>query len=85
MAISAPRAFAHTIPESGWAVPRTGRLRSLFQHLTSWANACADYYAAAALYEELRGLSDAELSRRGLARSTLARDVCQACERGMPR
>jgi hypothetical protein len=36
----------------------------------------ADHYAAAAMYEQLSRLSDAELQRRGLSRSTLARDVC---------
>ncbi len=33
---------------------------------------------AAALYEELAGLSDAELQRRGLSRATLARNACTA-------
>jgi hypothetical protein len=35
----------------------------------------ADHYAAAAIYEQLYRLSDAELQRRGLTRDTLARDV----------
>jgi hypothetical protein len=39
----------------------------------------ADHYAAAAKYEELSRLADAELRRRGLSRSTLARDVLAAC------
>jgi hypothetical protein len=38
--------------------------------------ACRSYYAAAVLYEELRVLSDVELRRRGLARDSLARDIC---------
>ena len=38
---------------------------------------CADYYGAAALYEQLSALSDAELQQRGLSRATLAQDVCQ--------
>jgi hypothetical protein len=42
---------------------------------------CMDAYAAAAgtaaLYEHLSRLSDAELHRLGLSRSTLARDVTQ--------
>jgi hypothetical protein len=41
----------------------------------------ADYYAAAARYEELSRLSDAELRRRGLSRATLARDVLAAWNR----
>ena len=55
-------------------------LTSVGQRVSAWASACADYYSAAALYDELRGLSDAELRRRGLSRDTLARDACQACD-----
>ena len=40
----------------------------------------ADYYAAAAKYEQLCRLSDAELKRRGFARATLARDLVAACD-----
>ena len=56
-------------------------LASVRQRIATWAATCADYWSAASLYDELRGLSDAELQRRGLARDTLARDVCQACDR----
>jgi hypothetical protein len=42
---------------------------------------CADYYAAAARYEELSRLSDGELERRGLSRDRLARDLCEAADR----
>jgi hypothetical protein len=63
-------------PES--AVPDW--IRSIGHRLSAWASACADYYSAAALYDELRTLSDAELQRRGLSRDTLARDVCKACD-----
>jgi hypothetical protein len=42
---------------------------------------CAAYYAAAARCEELSGLADAELRRRGLLRETLARDVCACLDR----
>jgi hypothetical protein len=45
---------------------------------------CADYYAAAAMYEQLSALSDAELMRRGLSRATLARDVRVGCDRELP-
>jgi hypothetical protein len=48
--------------------------------LVTWCETCADYYEAAALYEELSALCDAELQRRGLSRATLARSVCTACD-----
>ena len=57
------------------------RLSALKLHLAAWVKTCADYHQAAALYEELHGLSDAELHRRGLSRSTLAWDLIQACDR----
>jgi len=62
----------------GWA---SASLQLLGPSIVRWVNACADYYAAAALYEHLRGLSDAELQRRGLSRQTLAQDVCVSFER----
>jgi tripartite-type tricarboxylate transporter receptor subunit TctC len=40
---------------------------------------CRDYYRAAAIYDELRRLSGAELERRGLSPVTLARDICNVC------
>jgi len=51
----------------------------------TWLAVCADYYNAAAFYEQLARLSDAELQRRGLTRDTLAGDICAACDRGGPR
>ena len=45
--------------------------------LAAWTSTCAAYYAAAARYEELSRLADAELRRRDLARETLARDICR--------
>jgi hypothetical protein len=47
----------------------------------AWLAICAEYHAAAAQYEELSRLSDAELSRRGLTRDTLARDICESADR----
>ena len=44
-------------------------------HVRDWLRTCADAYAAAQTYEELRHLSDAELNRRGLSRATLASDL----------
>jgi hypothetical protein len=49
---------------------------SRWAQLLLWLRTCADYYDAAAEYEQLRRLSDAELNRRGLQRDTLARDLC---------
>ena len=56
-------------------------VRSLGKHVATWVQTCADYYAAAIMYEQLSGLSDAELHRRGLTRENLGRDVCAACDR----
>jgi hypothetical protein len=61
--------------------PLSSSIKSLAQRITRWASACADYYEAAALYDQLSRLSNAELHRRGLSRETLARDVCQSCDR----
>jgi hypothetical protein len=55
-----------------------GRYRRLRVRIAAWFRTCVDYYEAAALYEELNRLSDAELARRGLSRPNLARDVCAA-------
>jgi hypothetical protein len=52
-----------------------GWMSSIGMWVAAWAKNCADYWAAAALYERLSGLSDAELARRGLSRAILARDV----------
>jgi hypothetical protein len=60
---------------------RTGRLRWVSRWLADFFRTAADYYAAAATYEQLSHLSNAELRRRGLNRTTLARDVCRASER----
>ena len=49
-------------------------------HVAAWIQTCVAYYEAAALYDQLSGLSNAELHRHGLSRETLARDVCDACE-----
>jgi hypothetical protein len=59
---------------------RNNRLKALAAYLAAWCETCADYYEAAALYEELSALCDAELQRRGLSRATLARNVCTACD-----
>lgn len=56
-------------------------LASLWSRIAVWVRTCTDYYDAAAAYEQLSRLSNAELQRRGLSRETLAREVCEACER----
>jgi len=60
------------------------RTRGAFARIASWLAICAHYHSAAARYEELAGLSDAELKRRGLSREALAKDVCKAADRECP-
>jgi hypothetical protein len=55
--------------------------RRLGRRIVAWVDTCADYYAAAAIYEQLSALSDAELARRGLSRTSLAHDVRATCDR----
>ena len=68
-------------PLTGTAISLSSLRTSFGERVKMWASTCADYYAAAALYEELRGLSDAELHKRGISRDTLAREVCKSCDR----
>jgi len=66
----------------GTSEPSLGsRLNVLRTYLAAWAETCADYYRAAALYDELSRRSDAELHRRGLRRATLAWGLSQGCDR----
>jgi hypothetical protein len=58
-----------------------GRIKSIGGRIATWVDTCADYYAAAAIYEQLSALSDAELMRRGLSRATLAQNVRATCDR----
>lgn len=55
-------------------------MRRLQTAVAGWIRTAANYYAAAVLYEQLSGLSDAELKRRGLSRASLAHDVVAACD-----
>jgi hypothetical protein len=55
--------------------------KSLAAKASAWIDTCADYYAAAAIYEHLSKLSEAELNRRGLSRTTLASDIARVCGR----
>jgi len=55
--------------------------QSVYRSVSIWVETCVEYYEAAAMYEDLRRLSDAELRRCGLSRETLARDVCRGLGR----
>jgi len=55
--------------------PQISPWRGLCRGLGTWVKNCADRYAAAAVYEELSRLSDAELRHRSLTRDILARDL----------
>jgi hypothetical protein len=55
------------------------RLSALRSRLSAWVETCVTYSQAAALYDQLSRLSDAELHRRGFSRATLARKVCDTC------
>lgn len=65
------------IPQSGTSasIEARSRLRLLYARLVKWLKGCAEAYAAAAAYENLSRLSDAELRHRGLSRDVLARDL----------
>jgi hypothetical protein len=65
-----------TAPSSTEAASLSDWIRHAGSRIGTWVNTCADYYAAAAMYEQLHRLSDAELERRGFNRATLGRDVC---------
>ena len=57
------------------AFPVRRHAKAVVAWMSAWVSARANAFAAAALYEHLSKLSDAQLHRRGLSRSTLARDV----------
>jgi hypothetical protein len=85
MAISEHISGIDAVPPTEKAASLFGSIKSLAHHVRMWVDSCADYYAAAAMYEQLSKLSDTELHRRGLSRDTLARDVCRACDRAADR
>ena len=62
------------------ATPLRDWIRQAGQHLGTWVEAHAAATRAAARYEDLSRLCDAELHRRGLSRSTLARAVARTFE-----
>jgi hypothetical protein len=55
-----------------------GRISSIARGIADCIKVMTDHYAAAARYEQLSRLSDAELQRRGLSRATLARSILAA-------
>ncbi len=69
------------LPVTGTEEAGRSLLANLHTHAVAWLQTCAGYYAASVMYEELAGLSDAELARRGLSRDTLARDAVDVCAR----
>jgi hypothetical protein len=81
MAMTEHIAGIDTVPATETAASLSSSIKSLARFVTTWANSCADYYAAAAMYEQLSRLSNAELNKRGLSRDTLAQDLCQSCDR----
>ena len=75
-------AFQHQVvsTDATAANPLRDSLASLLSKLRAALEAGANAYAAAAVYQQLSALSDAELARRGLSRASLARDVLTAHE-----
>lgn len=61
---------------------RSTWLASIWARLVTVLKSWADHYAAAAAYDDLSRLSDAELKHRGLSRDILARDLTASRERG---
>ena len=80
MASFAQLSDMEALAQAGSASDLSGWLRTLGRRIATCARTCADYHAAAGVYEQLRGLSDAELQRRGFSRDTLAHDVCEMCD-----
>ena len=74
------QALDHEAVATEAAASISNSVKSLTNSIASWVRSCADLWAAAALYESLRGLSDAELQSRGLSRDTLVRDVFQSVD-----
>jgi len=77
--------ITHTLPARAETFDRparaiTGVIKPIVAWTSAWFSTCTHYMAAAAMYEQLSGLSDAELHRRGLSRANLAQDVCGSFE-----
>ena len=72
----APAALANATP-----LLLSGHGSCLAMRIADWIAVATNYYIAAAVYEQLCKLPDAELRGRGLSPATLAWDICQACDR----
>jgi hypothetical protein len=72
-------AVAHETIEAETTRSLSSSAKSIAEGFAAWVDSCADYWAAAALYDSLRRLSDSELQKRGLSRDTLAQDVFRSC------
>jgi len=67
---------------TGWTFDRAREYaRRLGTRIIEFIDAGADGYAAAALYEELSRLSDAELDRRGIPRGDVHQHVFETLNR----
>jgi hypothetical protein len=73
------QAVVHETIVSEATASLSSSIRSAAEGFAAWVQSCADYWAAAALYDSLRRLSDSELQKRGLSRDTLAREVFHSC------
>jgi hypothetical protein len=66
------------VPRNTGALALLKAIASIGRRIGNLITTAADHYAAANIYEQLSRLSDAELSRRGLSRDTLARDIVES-------
>ena len=65
MMTNAVPTHADTFSRPGFSI--MGFIKPMVEHAAVWIHTCADYWAAAATYEQLSRLSDADLDRRGLS------------------
>jgi len=66
----------------GWALaPARDQVKRLGARIVAFIDARADAYAAAALYEKLSKLSNAELERRGIPRGEVHRCIFETLTR----
>jgi hypothetical protein len=66
---------AASVARSARRLGLASRITSIAKWVRDYLEEMADLYAAVAMYEQLRRLSDAELRRRGLTRENLASHV----------
>ncbi len=75
--------YGHEATATDAAQSLSSAIKAVYKRIAVWAETCGDYWAAAALYDSLRGLSNAELHKRGLSRDSVAHHACQSCDRTM--